>query len=188
MLNANKVLLLLLYRANKHGKELNRTISQKLLYFLKIISEKRKHEYLKDVNFKPHYYGPYSPDISEAIDTLQAIHLIKENTNEHENYTEYTYELMGKSKIIAQSIEEENTEIVKLIDELIQVLPIDSTRLISIMAKTYYIIKSNLTDSNETISTVQIIDKAEYLGWEVISDEINNAAEKLEKLGLVEKR
>jgi uncharacterized protein len=63
---------LVLYIASKVGTVPGRTSLQKLCYFANF-------KLGADIPFKPHYYGPYSPQIARATDSLLAFDFVDES-------------------------------------------------------------------------------------------------------------
>lgn len=55
-----------------------RTVIQKLCYLLKINGT-------IDVEFRPHYYGPYSDDVQESLSSLIGLGFMDEIAGKYEN-------------------------------------------------------------------------------------------------------
>src|SRR2546422_982066 len=58
-----------------HGGPIKgKTKLQKTMYFLGVLSGQAK-----DLGFRPHYYGPFSPAVAEAIDDLRGLGFVDES-------------------------------------------------------------------------------------------------------------
>jgi hypothetical protein len=99
-LNAADIVFLLLDAAG--GSIIGRTVLQKILYFASV------KEHLP-LNFRPHYYGPYSAEVTGALDDATAAGLIREQVDSYA-----TTGLMGPSsrRRYTYSIEPGGEEIV----------------------------------------------------------------------------
>ncbi len=87
-----------------------RTSLQKLVYF-------EAENSLVDAKFKPHFYGPYSEDVANAVDSMVALGYLKENVTVLGEQTDpwlaavsgevkvYSYELNDEGKQLAEEIE-----------------------------------------------------------------------------------
>jgi uncharacterized protein YwgA len=59
---------------HEEGGELcGRTLLQKKLYFASVLTK-------EDFGFLPHYYGPYSQSVADAVNSLAANHFVQEKT------------------------------------------------------------------------------------------------------------
>lgn len=166
------------------GKVSGRTLIQKLCYFFSI-----KHN--KNMGFKPHYYGPYSPYVEKALDELEGIGLFDKTVEllgesssgfEIKRY-DYVLTKYGKQAVstIAQSDEKEK---VVTFASKIKRHGIPSTEEISVAAKSYFILnreRSTLTDN-------QIKGKASDFDWDITEDSINRASDFLVKMELVKRQ
>ena len=74
-------LILLTLRYSKEELIAGRTLLQKTLYFINFINQKEKLgiEFVPDIEFVPHYYGPYSTQITDEIASLHAAGIVQED-------------------------------------------------------------------------------------------------------------
>ena len=156
-----------------------RTVIQKLVYFCT-----KKIDNLNVPPYVPHYYGPFSPGLREALEKMVAYSFLYEASilgNAHEGYK---YGLTDDGREIAKKAQEENRncfeavgEIVKTCKEFCEL----KTHPLSYAAKIHYLVDSH----HEKMSFSDAIKYAKELGWKVSEDNVDQGARLLEKLGLV---
>jgi uncharacterized protein YwgA len=158
-----------------------RTLLQKKLYFLSVL---RKEDY----QFRPHYYGPYSEKVADAVDSLVASGFLIENTEVFP-----TANVFGEGKRYSYTITEDglelfnfskkNKDFVEWQKALSKINSFDISKdfnLLSIAAKMHYILSED-----KQLSANNIRDKAKELGWQITVEEINKVAKDLVSLGLI---
>lgn len=167
------------------GKVSSKTKIHKLCYLYSII-------YNKDFGFKPHYYGPYSPKVENALDELKGIGLldIKEQSFgfNHQGFevvrydyslNKYSCEVIHK---IRDSYKEEINKIKDFVSKLKKAEDPDYFEL-SIAAKAYYILRKE----GKPLTDELIVEKAKEFDWHITKDTLDKAIELLIMLGLVNK-
>jgi len=164
------------------GQIVGRTLLQKKLYFAAVLAE-------KELGFRPHYYGPYSPDVADAIDSLVANRFLKEITEtfpgDESIFGErrrHTYTLTGDGTGLLQAVGQTD-EARKLRDALEKVnsQPIgEDFNLLSIAAKVHILLRKK---SPATASEIRRM--AEEYGWQLSEEQIQGVDEYLADLGLV---
>ena len=177
------LLLLEAYGGNISGK----TLFQKRAYFFSVLMK-------KDMDFKPHYFGPYSPEVDGGLSYNKALGFIEEQTHGYGRFDtvgfevrRYDYCLTSDGKEIVEDIKQSNQAEWKRIQSCIKRMKTAGDNgdyvMLSIAAKTFYILKKlNMPMTNDEIS-----DKAKSLGWDIKPPMINKAVSFLENLSLVKR-
>ncbi|MCP5109043.1 MAG: hypothetical protein GY950_37020 [bacterium] len=175
--------IVLLMISGLGGKLGGKTKVQKLCYFYSALKGKR-------MGFKPHYYGPYSPAVENALDELEGIGLIDkqvENFGENSDgyaITRYDYEITkyGEQVVDATGDSIEKKELQEFVKKIGKIgLP--DTMDISIAAKAYYILQRE----KRTLTFGEIRKKAGDFGWEINHASIDKAVNFLKELEVVKK-
>jgi len=175
--------IVLLMISGLGGKLGGKTKIQKLCYFYSVLKGKK-------MGFKPHYYGPYSPAVENALDELEGIGLIdKQVENFGENSDGYPimrcdYEITRYGKQVVQATgdskeKKELQEFVKKIDKI----GLPETMDISIAAKAYYILQRE----RKTLTFGEIRKKAGDFGWDIKHASIDKAVNFLKDLEVVKR-
>ena len=82
-------LFLLLIVLRTMGQIVGRTRLQKVIYLLR-----QRYQLPFSFRFKPYFYGPYSEELSDAVENLVALGMIEENRRYlDEGVIEYSYKL-----------------------------------------------------------------------------------------------
>lgn len=154
-------------------KPFGRTVLQKLLYFA---SELR----ILEATFFPHYYGPYSEDVSGALSSVVSLNLVEE---EYAGKG-YTYTQTKEGMEIIESIKQENPEGYKSVKNIVEVC--DNVAgldpyILAGAAKIHYI----LSREKRPMKLVEIRNEAPKLGWKLSPDQIAKASNLLQRLELV---
>ncbi|RZN34084.1 MAG: hypothetical protein EF813_10355 [Methanosarcinales archaeon] len=178
------ILLTLLYSEKKMIA--GRTLLQKTEYFL-------NEKIGLGIEFTPYYYGPYSAEIADALESLRASDIVKEKVVEYPSFDfhitfeprKYIYHLTDIGKDIAEVIEkkyqDEAEQIKKSLSEMRDLgMPYDYKNL-SIAAKMDHILKLE----GKSMTSDEIMDEAKTLGWKISEDDAETAVTFLEKLNLV---
>lgn len=161
-----------------------RTTIQKLIYFESLFN-------LVDANYRPHYYGPYSSDVSSIIQELTYLDFLKEEVETREttgftvsgDWKRYCYTISNDGNEIIEHIKKEHTkeysEIVNFVKICKKTTNLD-VNILSWAAKVNYILlKQGAPMTPEEITTI-----AESFGWKLSQDQIDNAVELLKQLKL----
>jgi uncharacterized protein YwgA len=158
-----------------------KTKIQKLCYFYSVLND-------KEMGFRPHYYGPYSPIVENALDELEGLGLIDkdvERLGENQEGFEikkFHYRITRYGTQVVDTIEDnpEKKELEKFVEK-VKKTGIPDTTGISIAAKAYYILRKE----NMPLTDDEIRKKARAFGWDINSDSINKAANFLKSFGLI---
>src|SRR4030042_7020456 len=155
--------VLLAVSEEKEERLEGRTLLQKKLYFLTTLMK-------EDYQFRPHYYGPYSEIVTDAVDSLVSAGCLKEQTKVFP-----VANVFGEGKRYLYTITEDGQEFLdfvkgKKIDgfdkwqsALRRINSQDIStdfNLLSIAAKMHYILSED-----KKLSANNICNKAKGLGW-----------------------
>jgi uncharacterized protein YwgA len=161
-----------------------RTKVQKMCYFYSKLKN-------KEMGFRPHYYGPYSPAVENALDELEGIGLIDKKIKifgENQDGFEvkrYDYEITKYGKQVVDTIEDcqEKRDLHEFVEK-IKKAGIPGTMDISIAAKAFYI----LDRENIPLTHEEIRKKAGTFGWNIDPNAINRATAFLNAFGFIEQK
>lgn len=166
------------------GRMTGKTLIQKRAYFL--------NEILKlDLNFRPHYYGPYCPDLDDAIGRAKVLGFVQEHTTGFGldmgtgfEVRRFDYALTPDGKVVAEGLKRRYlAEWNRLAATLRTIAEADKNDYVclSLAAKTFYI----LSASKAPLTVRDVVAEAERIGWRVSEDDVGRAAELLVRLGLI---
>ena len=169
------------------GKIDSKTKLHKEIYFISLLLN-------RDIGFKAHYYGPYSPKVEQGLDeSIGAgfINMTREvfgmDPNRGFEFKRYDFSLTEPGKRFAEILKKKYPEEHKQVEEFVgklQEIGNPDYLTLSLSAKAYFILNKEgiaMTDS-------QIAEKAGEFGWNVTEDDITAAITILEKLDLVERK
>ncbi len=170
-------ILLLVVKGETDGKLRGRTLLQKKVYFLSVLTG-------FDLGFTPHYYGPYSSFVAAHLDGLVNYGVLRENTEffatasgertpwgEIRKHT-YIYSIIPEvaEKVWSAAQKKQGfaewSQKLKSIND--QKIARDSNKL-SIAAKVHYIVS---LEGNETLTLTQVQQIAEEYNWDVKAEDI----------------
>ena len=184
-MRADEVVMLVLH-ASDRKMVAGRTLLQKTIYFL---NEKNK----LGIEFVPYYYGPYSAEIADAVESLKASGIVKEgveevppfNTSVGFELRRYTYQLASIGKKIAENLKGKYPQEVEDIENTLSSMKgLDDAENyinLSIAAKMYHI----LTIENKPMTVYEIQEEAEFLGWNIGENVADKALNFLKGLEMV---
>lgn len=183
-------LVLLLIGLND-GRFEGKTNVHKNLYILKEMLEKRN--IILNFQFRPYFYGPYSTEISYALDILENSGLI--STSEREFGTDDFSEIRQSIYCLSESggkafdnLKNSYVDFTNLFSNSFDLLKRTNyhqhTRILSTAAK----IKLILSIERRPLNSENIKAKARELGWELNGRDINNAINVLVQTGLASVR
>lgn len=162
------------------GKVRGRTVIQKLVYL-----SSQKIPELDVPEYVAHYYGPFSPGLGWALETMVSYSFLYETSTPGVMYEGYTYSLTDDGQEIAKKSKEEHKEtfdkVVKIVNTCKNFCGLKSTPL-SYASKIHYLTCSH--GSSDGISFSEAVDYARKLGWKVSKDNVEQGAQLLEKLEL----
>lgn len=170
------------------GEIRGRTKVQKTVYFLGVLSN-----LLPDLGFRPHFYGPYSDAISEALIKLKARDFLTESVRSAGaigsrgfEIARHDFRLTDEGRKIAEQKAKAYPVVWKKLHDVVlrfkKAGDIDYMRM-SVAAKTYFMLRK----SGKPVSLAQLSESANELGWEASAEDIKESISFLEKLGLVKR-
>jgi uncharacterized protein YwgA len=174
------------------GKEVRgKTKLQKTVYFLgKLIGN------LEELGYRPHYYGPYSSDVSESVDRLLTLGFVNETVasggavdRRGFEVARHDYKLSDEGKTVAQLKASRHPVLWKKLQHAVKTLErggnLNYIKL-SIAAKTDFMLERRHGRAGIDEAGIDELAKAaRTFGWEVKRQEVSQAATFLEALGLV---
>jgi hypothetical protein len=177
-------LVLVILGQSGGGRFRGRTLLQKRAYFLSVLMK-------RELGFRPHYYGPYSPGVNAAREELCALGLVEEHVVEFGatgsqgfEMKRYEYEITGDGhkvlEWLANRKKEDHEGALRFLAKMRKAGEPDYLAL-SVAAKAYFIVQAK----GQPVTTDQIRQEAGRLGWEISKTELNKGIQYLKKLGLV---
>lgn len=139
--------------------------------------------------FKPYFYGPFSPQVSESLDLLVACGLLEESqtllgANQGFEMKKSTYKLTDVGKTAAPEIKDSHTEFTQEFEKSFEKLSStgchEKTTVLAAAAKMKLILSTEKTP----LKIENIRAKAKELGWEIDPGDIDAAINVLVKTGL----
>ena len=157
-----------------------RTAIQKLVYLAQA-----KTQSLDTLQYRPHYYGPYSSDLSLALERLVA-HSFVDETLGHQ-YEGYKYQLTSDGADIVSMLKESSTseyqEIENIVNTCKELCGLGAKPL-SCAAKVLFIQK-NRPGNKGAMTVKDAKEQAKGFGWDISDEDIERGAAILERLDLV---
>lgn len=167
------------------GEVQGKTALQKKIYFLGVLTDT-----LDELGYRPHFYGPYSDEVAQAMQELKTIGYVEQEVRSTGmadaagfERCRYDYRLTEAGKRVALAKAAANnalwTKIQSIAERLKTAGNIDYMKL-SIAAKTYFLLgQPGARPSKEDLAQL-----ASKFGWRVKPEEVQEAAKYLEKLEL----
>jgi len=164
-----------------------RTKLQKMIYFLSLLMKKEK-----ELEYTAHYYGPYSPVITNTNSHLKSLKYLSEIqkdiaafNSEGFEVKRYDYKLTNDGMKMADSLKKqfpnEWNEISRNAENIKKAGKLDYMEL-AVASKVYYILSQETAD---IASKEKIYNIAHKFGWEVAKPEIEKASKFLTNLELI---
>ena len=182
--NSELVLLTLLY--SEKQMIAGRTLLQKTLYFLNEMLD-------LDIDFRSYYYGPYSSEITDCLDSLKATGIISENIEQLQAFDfnvtfeprKYTYFLGDTGKSIAKDIVKNKSHDAENIKNILYKMKeygvVHDYKNLSIAAKMHHILKKE----NRHLTSGEILEEARMLEWHIDEQEATDAISFLKQIKLI---
>ena len=169
------------------GEIKGKTALQKKVYFLGLLTD-----CADKLGYRPHLYGPYSSEVADAITYLKAIDVLEEQVEPCGIVDEsgfevkrHTFRLNDAGRKLAKRRANDDPELWEKVQGAAKTLREAGDLnyvLLSIAAKTYYM----LGEKKGHATAGELAKLAPRFGWNVAPQQINEAAEYLRKIGLVE--
>lgn len=159
------------------GSIKGRTTLQKWLYFISVKTGLK-------FGFIPHFYGPYSEDISSLVNALIASDFLQE-TGKITGYSRimYTYALTEDGRRIAKDLRKKHKQLYKTLKEVVDTcsnVAGNSTSILSWAAKIYYLLQKQGSE----ITYSKLRSESRSLGWSLSKEEVDSGAKLLAALKL----
>ena len=182
-MTADNLVLLILHHAG--GNIMGKTLLQKRAFFVSEVLG-------LDLRFKAHFYGPFSPEVENALSQEKSLGFIQEQAYGFGETSEQGFEKRrhdffltedGKklSHFYKKKAPVECNKVIECLDRLSKENAFFDYFSLSIAAKTYFILKQ--TNAAMTIEEIKI--KAGQLGWTISSPEVEGASTFLQNAGLI---
>jgi len=176
-------IILMLIKASG-GSIATKTRIQKGMYFLSLSLG-------KDFGFRAHYYGPYSVEVEKGLEELIGAGFVEMRQtffgvggNRGFEFKRYDFSLTESGQSLADAVIEKHRDEYQIVDNFVRTLGRvgDPDYLsLSVAAKAYYI----LDKEAQSMNLQRIKAKAAKLGWRVEKQNIKEAIEILQGLGLI---
>ena len=181
-LTTRDTVLLIIHAAD--DQVAGRTVLQKLAYFSGLGLG-------TGLGHRPHYYGPYSTKVEEALNNAVIAGEVHETAERMRDWSgnadlfKYTYDLQppGKARVdeLIEHHPEEWDSVRDAVHGVKKVLPTLDQKTLSSAAKTYLII----SESEHGVDETDIPKMARGLGWRLSKTQVKTTVELLEQLDLV---
>ena len=183
--NSELVLLTLLYSEKKMIA--GRTLLQKTLYFLNEMLD-------LGIDFRSYYYGPYSSEITDCLDSLKVAGIISENIEQLPAFDfnvtfeprKYTYFLGATGENIAKDIEKTKLDAAEKIKNILSEMEkygvVHDYKNLSIAAKMHHILKKE----KKPMEADDILEEAKALEWHIDEKEAADAISFLKQIKMIE--
>ena len=175
--------LILLVIASEDEKNLRgRATLQKKLYFLSVLKK-------TNLDFRPHYYGPYSSSVAHNLDILVSCRFLREITESYSRdqsvlgeVRRHTYFWTDDSNTVMGEIREQSecASWQKALDDLNSQPSAGNFNTLSIAARVHYIVNHQGSATRK-----QIRETAEGYGWDINESQIEDVLSFLEALSLI---
>ena len=168
------------------GRMSGRTKLQKTVYFTGVLTNRAD-----GLGFRAHYYGPYSPDVSAAIDDLRGLGFLTQriasgNAVDSRGFeiARYDYELTDDGRLIAEDKAAKYpdlwTRIRAAVAKLAAAKAEDYVKL-SVAAKSFFMSKTK----TGVMTPEERSRQSSEFGWAVPPEEFREADELLRSIGLL---
>jgi uncharacterized protein YwgA len=163
-----------------------KTKLQKTIYFLGILTGS-----LNDLGYRPHYYGPYSAAVADAVNSLKAVGFISQSSlgfgtvnDDGFEIARHDFNLTAEGRSIAEKKAAENPKVWEQIQKAVTSFKkagdLDYMKM-SVAAKTIFMLR----EKKAAATPVELSESAKALGWNPTAAEISESTKFLESLGLV---
>jgi uncharacterized protein YwgA len=168
--------VMLTIQQEEGGQLTGRTLLQKKLYFACVLAD-------EDFGFVPHYYGPYSQSVADAVTSLTANHFVEETTetfpgepNLFGERRRHSYSLTDDGKaVLAVSEKLPETEKWQAFLRKVNSHSVaENFNLLSVAAKIHLIVKAVGKATRKEIQ-----DQAKRYGWKVSDEDIEKVEDYL---------
>lgn len=169
------------------GEIQGKTKLQKTVYFLGVLTG-----CVDDLGYRPHFYGPYSDDVADALGWLRTIGAVDTQSvgaglvdQSGFEVRRFDYRLNDEGRRFTAATASRFPDLwVKVKDKAdrLKRIGLPDYLELSIAAKTYFM----LQETNGHASEGELARLASRFGWQVSSDQLKEAAAYLQRLELVQ--
>lgn len=169
------------------GRIRGKTKLQKMVYLLGIITGN-----LDELGYRPHFYGPYSADVADAVDRLKSLGFVDESVAGSGGFDQSGFEVArhdfrvnAVGRRIAEAKSHRYTAMWRRLTraaELLRKAGEQDYEKLSIAAKAFFM----LGEKQGKATSAELAELAPKFGWSVKPEQIQDAAQYLQRLGLVE--
>jgi len=165
----------------RSGQIVGRTLLQKKLYFAAVLAE-------QELGFRPHYYGPYSPEVADAVDSLVANRFLKETTETFPGqesifgeWRRHSYELTADGDRLLEALGDtgEARKLREALDKVNSQPIAEDFNLLSIAAKVHILLRKK-----SPATVLEIRRMALEYRWQLSEEQIQDVAKYLVDLRL----
>jgi len=171
------------------GEIRGKTKLQKTVYFLGSLSC-----FAEELGYRPHFYGPYSAEVADAVARLRASGFVDQNVvtggsvdSSGFEVARHDFKLTDQGKQIAEHKTKDQPDLWKRITDAATVLrkagDVDYVKM-SIAAKTYFM----LGEKKGKASIGDLAELASKFGWSVTQQQLKEAMDFLERMHFVQIR
>jgi len=171
------------------GKVIGKTRLMKYVYF---VSELRG---VKKSGFRPYFYGPYSDEVSSALEALVFLGLVEQKRTEHgpgdRGYEKvlFEYTLTNDGVGLAQALAEQHSKEAQSIRGAADKLASKAKKIgymeLSCAAKAHFLLRQG---AGKKMTVQSIVEKARTFDWKLRASEAQRCADLLVDMGLAEKK
>lgn len=161
-----------------------RTRIQKLIFFA-------SQRLALSVDYRPHYYGPYSDDVTEAVASLVARGLLAEDVQPlaTEGPFEgrlYRYTLTDDGQAVLANLRKENPKSMERVDSVVKKLTKGAppTQTLAVASKLDYVLGKSPTPARRNV----LVKRARQFGWRIDPQHIAAGVDYLVTQGFVVKK
>lgn len=169
------------------GTVRGRTKLQKTIYFLGLLTGN-----LEDLGYRPHYYGPYSDSVADAVNRMKSLGFVQEAalgtgalSASGFEIARHDFALTNEGRRVARNKANQNPPAWTKIESAVELFSaagdLDYMEM-SVAAKTIYM----LSKKEKPATPLELSESAKALGWNPSPAEITRSIGFLEKLDLVE--
>ena len=169
------------------GHVRGKTKLQKLVYIVGILTRS-----LDELGYRPHFYGPYSDDVAEAVSHLKTIGAIEQTVSDWGynssgfEIRRYDFSLNDPGRKFVEGLAHENSELWEKIRGAVKIYEQAGDRdymALSIAAKTYFLLDHRKAPASDSA----LAALAARFGWSVTPDQVRAAVDYLVSLNLVQR-
>jgi hypothetical protein len=186
-LSVNDLVLLMIDGQGGHVN--SKTLIMKQAYFLAVLLKR------DDLGFRPHFYGPCSAKVADALGQLAFLGFVHEECtgfgpdSRGFERCRYDYSVIEDGRKIVQLIKatcpSEADAIEKTIGSLKQAASGMDYVALSYAAKTYFLLMETHKQTHKSVSPSEIREKAGTFHWRIEQHDISRSVEFLKRIGLV---